>query len=202
MPDSGINSSRVCLALSVALSGFLFTLLAVYSSRTLWNHFSGPSVHGFPSFRVFHPLKSRTPLGANCSLVLRTPRKRPSFAKAPGLQSFSPFKEPYPRTSHYTESGGRDSLGVRQLWGVHPFRPCSLARSSLFRIFTRFRRNERDALEFFCRKIDGAPKRPSTPLLFSASSAFPNCSVKRLLRVYLFHRMRVLALLQKQRQHP
>jgi hypothetical protein len=26
--------------------------------------------------------------------------------------------------------------------------------------------------------------------------------VKRLLRVYLFHRMRVLALLQKQRQHP
>jgi len=112
MPDSGINSSRVCLALSVALSGFLFTLLAVFSSRTLWNHFSGPSVHGVHPFRVFHPLKSRTPLEAACSLALGSPRERPSSTKAPGLQSFAPFKEPYPRTSHYTESGAATLLGL------------------------------------------------------------------------------------------
>jgi hypothetical protein len=123
MPDSGINSSRVCLALSVALSGFLFTLLAVYSSRTLWNHFSGPSVHGVLPFRVFHPLKSRTPLGAACSHALRSPRERPCSTKAPGLQSFTPFKEPYTRTSHYTESGAATLLGFPSSEALLPSNP-------------------------------------------------------------------------------
>jgi hypothetical protein len=70
LPGRGVYITRACLTLLVPLSGFLFTLLAVYSSPTLWHHFSGPSVHGVRPFRVFLPTKSRTSLKALCSLAL------------------------------------------------------------------------------------------------------------------------------------
>jgi len=44
------------------LSGFLLL--------NLWNHFSGPSVHGVCPFRVLLPLKSRASLKAYCSHAL------------------------------------------------------------------------------------------------------------------------------------
>jgi hypothetical protein len=44
------------------LNGFLLL--------NLWNHFSGPSVHGVCPFRVFLPLKSRASLEAYCSHAL------------------------------------------------------------------------------------------------------------------------------------
>jgi len=70
IPERGVHVSRVCLTLLVPLSGFLSTLLAVFSSPTLWHRFSGPSVHGVHPFRVLIPTKSRASLKALCSLAL------------------------------------------------------------------------------------------------------------------------------------
>jgi hypothetical protein len=57
LPGSGVYYTRVCLTLSVPLTGFLFTLLAAYSSQTLWYRFSGPSVRGVYPLQSFSPFE-------------------------------------------------------------------------------------------------------------------------------------------------
>jgi hypothetical protein len=82
LPEPGVHFTRVCLALFVALSGFLSTLLAVFSSRNLWRHFSGPSVHG-----VF-PLQSLSPFK-------ELPLSREPLLSCPFMQLIRPWIKPH-----------------------------------------------------------------------------------------------------------
>jgi hypothetical protein len=89
---NGSPLSRVCLTLSVPLSGFLFTLLAAFSSRTLWYRFSGPSVPGIHPFRVFFPQQSRAFLKALCSPALRSARCGRASKRYLDFRAFLPAK--------------------------------------------------------------------------------------------------------------
>jgi len=153
------------------------------------------------------PLQSVTPFDEPClsrSLLLSCPsvhRIRPCIRSDLGSRVLLPPKS---RTRGSTITPQPEPL---LSWGSPALRSFPLPalashETPLFRTFTRLRRGQRGALEFFCRKSGTAPKSVLTPLLFSASSVFPTCSTRVLLRVYLFRRTRVPALLRMSITHP
>ena len=173
MPETGVHSTRVCLALSVPLSGFGFTLLAVFSSRTLWCRFSGPSVPGVLPFRVLLPSKSRASLEVSCSLAL-SPLGYGRYRKGARTSKHCSLRRSLLAGQSLHSTRSRYSPGVSQLWGVAPIRPWSLTRLSLFRTSTHFRRGERGALEFFCRKSGTAQKERADPSAVSSLLSLSN----------------------------
>ena len=201
MPETGVNATRVCLALSVPLSGFLSTLLAVSSSRTLWRRFSGPSVPGILPFRVFLPSKSSASLKAVCSLALRRQGcgRHRQIAWTPELCSLRGSLLAG-QSLHSTRS--RYSPGVSQLWGVTPFRPWPLHETLPLPHFHSPSERPAPCPRVLLPEERHSSKERAYPSavfsLFSLSNLFDGAFVDGL----FFRRTRVLALLRKPMPHP
>jgi len=198
---NGSPLARVCLALSVPLSGFLFTLLAASSSRTLRNRFSGPSVHGVRPFRVFLPLKSRAAFAAYCSHALW----RVGYGRA--SRRCWDSRALLPSKSRARESAITLNPEPLLSWGL-PALGCFTVPTLVS--------HETLPLSHF----PSPPKRPARcprvllpgerhsseerayPSAVLSLFNFPTCLTRNLLMGHFFRRMCVLALLRKLLPHP
>lgn len=118
--DPGVYAhSGVCLAPFVPLSGFDYPLNGLLLPNPL-SRVSDSSVRGFHPFRVFLPVKSRTPLEASCSLVVNPP----GFPRVTWSTATSELCSLYRAAlAAYAINicGSRYSLGVLHLWGFLPY---------------------------------------------------------------------------------
>jgi hypothetical protein len=130
----GVHVSRVCLALFVPLSGFVYPLSGFLLPKPL-DHFSDPSVPGILPFRVFLPSKSGSSLEASFSLAVFLAHLNRVVLNQPRLQSFVPFEEPFLQERCYTNLEDVTLLGFCISEAFSPLALASPSRRLLFCTF-------------------------------------------------------------------
>jgi hypothetical protein len=148
----GVHSTRECLSLYVALSGFDHPLSGLLLPDPL-SHIPDSSVHGIYPFRVLLTLKSCAPYEVGCSPDL--------WCSAPGRrqQRNLAFRALVPSKSRVLQTAIKQKTEPLLSWGytslrhypLQPFQPLRAFYSSALSVhYPEDDDNEPGALEVFC----------------------------------------------------